>query len=83
MSAPNAADTNAAMAALSGCRAQLRAAHRDVHTAAPHLAGGRRARAAELADKIADCIAFAERLAFVVAADRQSDLHEARSAAQG
>jgi hypothetical protein len=83
VSAPNAADANAAMSALRGCRAQLQAARLDVQTAAPHLAGGRRTRAAELADRIADCIAFAERLVFVVAADRQSDLHEARSEAQG
>jgi hypothetical protein len=71
------------MAALRGCQAQLRAAYADVQTAAPHLAGGRRTRAAELRDRIADCIAFTERLAFVVAADRQSDLHEARLKAHG
>jgi hypothetical protein len=82
MTAPNVADAVAAMAALRGCRAQLQAAYLDVQTAAPHLAGARGGRAAELSDRIADCIAFAERLAFVVAADRQSDLHQARSEAQ-
>jgi hypothetical protein len=81
VSAPNAADANAAMAALSGCRAQLRAAYADLQTAAPHLAGGRRTRAAELSERIADCIAFAERLAFVVSADRQYELHQAASEA--
>ncbi|HEY4042152.1 MAG TPA: hypothetical protein VGM32_09970 [Rhodopila sp.] len=83
MSAPNVADATAAMAALRGCQAQLQAAYLDVQTAAPHLAGARRTRAGELADRIAGCIAFAERLVFVVAADRQSDLHEARLEAQG
>jgi hypothetical protein len=58
-----------ALAALRGCQAQLRAAHFDAHDAASHLTGARAARAAELAEKLADALAQAERLRFIVEAD--------------
>ena len=37
--------------------------------AAPKLYGARATRAAELAEKLADCLDYVERLAFVVEAD--------------
>lgn len=77
----NAADASAAIAALRGCQAALRAAYADAHTAAPHLAGVRASRCTEAADKIADIIGHVDRLLFVCSADRQSELHQLRSEA--
>jgi hypothetical protein len=67
------ADQRAALAALRGCQAQLRAAYLDAHFAADHLTGARAARAGELADKAADALAHCERLIFVVTGDLRSD----------
>ncbi|HME14145.1 MAG TPA: hypothetical protein VKG83_01680 [Mycobacterium sp.] len=66
-----------ALAALRGTQAQLRAAYADANTAASHLAGARATRAAEMAEKLADCIAFSERLLFICVADhRYQELRE-------
>jgi hypothetical protein len=71
-----AADYRLALATLRGCQAQLRAAYADARGAAPHLTGVRATRAAELADKAADALAYCERLIFVVTGDLQ---HERRA----
>jgi hypothetical protein len=74
------ADHRIALSALRGCQAQLRAAYLDAHTAAPHLAGVRAARAGELADKAADALAHCERLIFIVTGDLHADGAGARDA---
>ena len=67
------ADQRAAVAALRGCLAQLRAAHVDALTAADHLTGARAARAGELADKAADALAHCERLIVCVTGDLRAE----------
>jgi hypothetical protein len=55
-----------ALTALRDCRSSLLAAHHHTLAATAHLAGARQARAVELAEKLGDAIAHAERLAVVV-----------------
>ena len=57
------------LAALRFCRSDLAAARVDATVAAARLYGARAARADELAEKLADAIAFCERLAFIVEGD--------------
>ena len=61
--------TTVALEVLHVCRQNLRAARADALAAAPKLYGTRATRAAELAEKLADCQDYVERLAFVVEAD--------------
>jgi hypothetical protein len=55
------------------CQSDLKLARVATLVAADNLAGARKARADELADKLADAIAFAERLAFCVEGDLRAD----------
>ena len=66
-------DNVTAMAALRGCKAQLRAAYLDAHGAASRLTGARATSAGELAEKAADALADCERLIVVVAGDLRAD----------
>jgi hypothetical protein len=66
-----------ALAALRGCKAQLRAGHIDSLGIAAHLTGARATRAVELCELIADAIAFCERLTFVCTTDvRYAELRD-------
>ncbi|OBC00215.1 hypothetical protein A5782_21655 [Mycobacterium sp. 852002-40037_SCH5390672] len=57
---------------LRECRRHLTSARESALSAESNLdAGARRARAHELGEKLADCIAYTERLAFIV----EGDLH--------
>jgi hypothetical protein len=64
-----------ALAHLKLCSRDLTAAHNDAVAAAAtgFLSSARHSRAVELADKLADAIAFAERLAFVVEGDLRAE----------
>ncbi|OBH41683.1 hypothetical protein A5684_11635 [Mycobacterium intracellulare] len=59
----------ATLSVLRECRTALTTARESALAAQAGLAGVRKARAAELAEKIADAIAFADRLCFVVQCD--------------
>jgi hypothetical protein len=59
----------ATISLLRECRAALSTARESALSAQTDLAGVRKARAAELAEKIADAIAFVDRLCFVVQSD--------------
>lgn len=61
--------TPATLSMLQSCRDHLSEAHADALCAADRLTGARAARAIELAEKIADCLCFTERLIFVCTAD--------------
>jgi hypothetical protein len=65
--------TTPALAALHDCRRSLLAARVGAILAADGLDGARLARAQELAEMVADCIAFSERLAFIVTGDIRAD----------
>lgn len=69
MSARPTRDTIAALDALRSCSMDLREVRLDAQTAAATLIGARSERAKELADKIADAIAWCDRLAFIVEGD--------------
>ena len=73
-------DQEYALAALEVCRHAVIAARESAKLASTGPAGARKARAKELAEKLADCIAFVERLSFVCIADAASAAHEARVA---
>jgi hypothetical protein len=64
-----ATDNTAALAALHRCQTNLVAARADALHAAADLRGARAARAFELAELIADAVAFSSRLVFVVCGD--------------
>lgn len=57
---------------LGECRTALTTARESALSAQTGLAGVRKARAAELAEKIADAIAFADRRCFVVRCDQRA-----------
>ena len=59
----------ATISILRECRTALTAARESALFAQSGLAGVRKARAAELAEKIADAIAFVDRLCFVIQCD--------------
>ncbi|MBV9353510.1 MAG: hypothetical protein JOZ23_18570 [Mycobacterium sp.] len=63
-----------ALAALRSCRSSLLTARRDAAMAAARLYGARAARASDLGEKLADALAFCERLEFVVEGDMRADL---------
>jgi hypothetical protein len=58
-----------ALGSLRECRAALLTARQWAESAQTHLAGVRQGRAAELAEKLADDIAFVDRLSFLVEGD--------------
>jgi hypothetical protein len=62
-----------ALAALRACRYQIAEARAEVNRAIGGLHGARRTRAVQLADKLADCQLFVERLAFFVEGDLRAD----------
>ncbi|OBF09577.1 hypothetical protein [Mycobacterium sp. 852002-10029_SCH5224772] len=62
----------ATISVLRECRSALTTARESALSAQTGLAGVRKARAAELAEKIADAIAFADRLFFVVQSDQRA-----------
>jgi hypothetical protein len=66
-------DLERGLAALRFCRSDLAAARADADVAAARLDGVRAARADELGEKLADAIAFCERLAFIVEGDLQAE----------
>ena len=59
----------AALDELRACHIDLQAAREAALTAATGLAGARATRAEQLANLLADALAFAQRLAFVVEAE--------------
>jgi len=63
------ATAGSALAMLRGCEVALKAARADAETAAVLLEGARATRATQLAEAIADQIAFCQRLSFVVTAE--------------
>jgi hypothetical protein len=64
-----------ALGALRACRHQIIGARREADLAInAGLAGARHTRAVELADKLADCQCFVERLAFLVEGDWRAGL---------
>ena len=67
-----------ALAYLKLCSRDLTAAYQDATDAETQLTGARHARAVQLAEKIADAIAHAQRLAFFV----EGDLHAADEAGE-
>jgi very-short-patch-repair endonuclease len=67
-----------ALADLRLCSRDLTAAYKHATAAETQLTGARLARAVQLAEKIADAIAHAQRLAFFV----EGDLHAADEAAE-
>ena len=66
---PNHEDTELALAALHRCTQNLRAGRIDAASAAVRLHGVRAAKANELAEMLADALAFCERLTFITEAD--------------
>ena len=70
---PNIPPTNPALTALTACRTNLRAARVDALTAATSLAAGRADRAAELAAKVTEALAYTERLVFIVTGDLRAE----------
>lgn len=63
----------ATISVLRECRTALATARESALSAQTGLAGVRKARAGELAEKIADAIAFADRLCFVVQCDLRAE----------
>ena len=61
------------LAALRFCRSDLAAARVDATVAAARLYGVRAARADQLAENLADAIAFCERLMFVTEGDLRAE----------
>jgi hypothetical protein len=66
---------DAALPSLQDCRRSLVAARLEAVVAANSLDGARLARAQELAQMVADCIAWCERLAVVVLGDARAESH--------
>ena len=62
-----------ALSALQECRSNIVEARSDATAAAELLADARKARAAELAELLADALAFVERLSFIVEGDQRAD----------
>ncbi|TAM72952.1 MAG: hypothetical protein EPN51_01145 [Mycobacterium sp.] len=62
----------ATISVLRECRTALTTARESALSAQTDLAGVRTARAAELAEKIADAMAFVDRLCFVVQCDQRA-----------
>lgn len=62
-----------ALAHLKLCSKDLTAAHKDAVDATAGLSGARQARAVELRELIADCIAFTRRLAMVTEGDLRAE----------
>lgn len=73
MLANTTAHTTVALAALKDVRSALKTGRLDARTAANNLSGARANRARELEDKLADALAHAERLVFVVTGDLHAD----------
>jgi hypothetical protein len=69
-------DLTAAHHELTTSLADLRSAHRAAAAAALRLTGSRHSRAAELAEDLADAIAFCDRLCVVVEGDLRSEAAE-------
>jgi hypothetical protein len=69
-----------AMLALQACRDAIHGARESARLASAGLAGSRKTRAEDLAEKLADAICYCERLTFVCLADAASAAHEARVA---
>ena len=65
--------TNPTLTHLAKARTHLLSAHGEAKAAAGKLAGARQTRAHELIELLADALAFAERLAFVVEGDYRAD----------
>lgn len=63
----------ATISILRDCRTALTTARESALSAQAGLAGVRKARAAELAEKIADAIAFVDRLCFVIQCDLRAE----------
>lgn len=63
----------APLTALTECRTALNTARQAVLSSEASLTGARRTRATELAEMIADAIAFADRLRFVVVGDLRAE----------
>jgi outer membrane protein TolC len=63
-----------ALQSLRRCRTEVRAARADALDAEAQLEGVRANRAAQLADELADCLADAERLIFIVTGDQRAGL---------
>jgi hypothetical protein len=61
-----------ALGALRECRTAILAARESAVSARDRLAGVRQARAAELVEKLADDLAFVDRLLFVVEGDTRA-----------
>ena len=66
-------DEAVALANLQGCAIDLTAAHKRAVDAASGLSGARRGRADELAELLADALAFTRRLAMVVEGDLRAE----------
>jgi len=66
-------DQAVALANLQGCAIDLTAAHKRAVDAASGLSGARRGRADELAELLADALAFTRRLAMVVEGDLRAE----------
>jgi len=66
-------DQAVALANLQGCEIDLTAAHKRAVDAASGLSGARRGRADELAELLADALAFTRRLAMVVEGDLRAE----------
>ena len=69
--------TRSAVPILKVARTHAEISRCDVTVATAALTGARRARAVELADMLADCVAFADRLVFALRAEEASDAHQA------
>jgi hypothetical protein len=72
-----------AMLALQTCQEAVCVARESALSAATGLAGARRTRAEQLAEKLADAICYVERLSFVCLCDAASAAHEARVTGEG
>lgn len=68
-----ATDNLTALDALTRARINIRAARVDALTAAVTLTDARKTRADELAEKLADCLAFVKRLCVVVEGDYRAE----------
>jgi hypothetical protein len=67
-----------ALTRLERTRQHLRAARVDAQDVPAYLAGARASRADELAEKLADALAHAERLCFICEADARYELERDR-----
>ena len=66
-------DEAVALANLQGCEIDLTAAHKRAVDAASGLSGARRGRADELAELLADALAFTQQLAMVIEGDLRAE----------